>query len=258
MSEAGRWSDLGPRVVSAAVLIVVGGAALWAGGRAFELLVVLLAGLAAWELARMAGGPGLGPVALGTAAAIALFVATRLASPAAAAVLALAVVGGALVARARPLLWLAYAPVILLGAYALVEVRAAGLALVAWLVVVVVASDIAGYLVGRTLRGPKFWPALSPKKTWSGTVGGWVAAAAVGAGFWAAGGTVWAALLAPVVALAAQMGDIAESAVKRRAGVKDASALIPGHGGVMDRFDALLAAALALLVIRAAGGMPAG
>jgi len=109
-----------------------------------------------------------------------------------------------------------------------------------WLIAVVVASDVLGYFAGRILGGPKFWPKVSPKKTWSGTVAGWIGAALVGAIYWHFAGfgpeILW---ISPLIAFAGQMGDIAESAIKRRAGVKDASNLIPGHGGLMDRFDAL-------------------
>ena len=116
-----------------------------------------------------------------------------------------------------------------------------------WLVAVVVASDTMGYFAGRLIGGPKFWPRISPKKTWSGTVAGWVGAGLVGAGFAAAGTVPWAyALLSPLIALAGQVGDIVESWIKRRAGAKDSSRLIPGHGGVLDRFDALVGAVLAL------------
>jgi phosphatidate cytidylyltransferase len=107
---------------------------------------------------------------------------------------------------------------------------------------VVLASDVAGYFAGRVLGGPKFWPHVSPKKTWSGTVAGWVLAALVGWAFMgplgADAGLIGASVL---LAFAGQMGDIAESAIKRRRGVKDSSDLIPGHGGVLDRFDALIA-----------------
>jgi phosphatidate cytidylyltransferase len=117
-----------------------------------------------------------------------------------------------------------------------------------------VVSDVAGYFAGKALGGPKFWPGISPKKTWSGTAAGWAGAACVGAAF--ARPLEAGAVLIPVsvlVAFAGQMGDIAESAVKRMQGVKDSSALIPGHGGVLDRFDAMLGAALAVGLMRAAG-----
>jgi phosphatidate cytidylyltransferase len=123
-----------------------------------------------------------------------------------------------------------------------------------WLVLVVVVTDVVGYFAGRAIGGPKFWPRVSPKKTWSGTVAGWAVAVAVALLFMpllAAGpGLIVASVL---IAMAGQAGDIAQSAIKRHAGVKDSSNLIPGHGGVMDRFDALVAAALVELVLAQTG-----
>jgi phosphatidate cytidylyltransferase len=114
-----------------------------------------------------------------------------------------------------------------------------------WLVSIVVVTDIAGYFVGKSIGGPKFWPAISPKKTWSGTIGGWIGAALVGVIFVMLTNASWTIiLLSVVISFAGQMGDIAESALKRRQGVKDSSTLIPGHGGLFDRFDALLGASL--------------
>jgi phosphatidate cytidylyltransferase len=136
--------------------------------------------------------------------------------------------------------------VILVGAWSVLLVRTAGVEVLLWLIAIVVASDIAGYFAGKLIGGPKVWPRISPRKTWSGTVAGWIAAGLVGLAAWAAGGPLLALVLAPLLAVAAQLGDVAESAVKRRLGVKDASSLIPGHGGLLDRFDALLGAALAL------------
>ena len=122
--------------------------------------------------------------------------------------------------------------------------------MILWLVAVVVASDVLGYFAGRMLGGPKFWPAISPKKTWSGTVAGWIGAALVGLVVVLTTGAGWALVpLSALVAFAGQMGDIAESWVKRRAGVKDASALIPGHGGVLDRFDALIGAVVLVMAL---------
>ena len=107
-----------------------------------------------------------------------------------------------------------------------------------------------GYFAGRSLGGPKFWPAISPKKTWSGTVAGWVGAALVGLGFVVFTGAGWGLIvLSPLVSFAGQMGDIAESWIKRRTGVKDSSRLIPGHGGVLDRFDALIGAVVLVMLL---------
>jgi phosphatidate cytidylyltransferase len=122
-------------------------------------------------------------------------------------------------------------------------------ALALWLIAVVWATDIGAYLVGRSLGGPKLAPSISPGKTWSGLAGGVGAAglAGLGAALLHGQGRVAELVAASMVlALVAQVGDLFESSLKRRFGVKDSSDLIPGHGGVLDRVDGLLAAALAL------------
>ncbi len=127
-----------------------------------------------------------------------------------------------------------------------------GLAMMLWLLMVVWATDVAAYFVGRSLGGPRLAPSISPGKTWSGFCGGMVGAVLVGALVSMANGpfgVVTALGLAAALAVAAQIGDLAESALKRQAGVKDSGALIPGHGGVLDRVDGLLFAAPALAVI---------
>jgi phosphatidate cytidylyltransferase len=114
---------------------------------------------------------------------------------------------------------------------------------------VVIASDTAGFVSGRLLGGPKLWPRVSPNKTWAGLIGALVASSIVGALFWLAvpdGSPVRLAAAAALLSLVAQAGDLAESAIKRRFGAKDSSSLIPGHGGVMDRVDGLVAAATAV------------
>jgi phosphatidate cytidylyltransferase len=131
-----------------------------------------------------------------------------------------------------------------------------------YLFVVVWASDIGAYAFGRLIGGPKLAPALSPKKTWSGAIGG-LACAMLAGGFGAAAlaseSPVVLLAISAFVAIAAQFGDLAESFAKRRFNVKDSGGLIPGHGGLLDRLDSLLAAALALAVALAAataGGAP--
>jgi len=250
---APRWADLRTRMLSAAVMLAVGGAEIWLGGTTFAALVVLLIGLMLWELASMtAPARRKTPITLGIAAGAALTAALVLRSDLAALFLMAPTLMLVLTPRRDRRLVGAYALAIMLAGYGLVTLRyEAGPISVLWIVAVVVASDVLGYVAGRMLGGPKFWPAISPKKTWSGTVAGWIGAAAVGLGFWLGGHGGWALVpLSALVALAGQMGDILESWVKRRAGVKDASNLIPGHGGVLDRFDALIGAVVLVLVLQ--------
>jgi phosphatidate cytidylyltransferase len=118
-----------------------------------------------------------------------------------------------------------------------------------WLMTVVIVTDVFGYFAGRTFGGPKFWPSISPKKTWSGTTAGWVGAGIVGFVFTLFTNAGFSIIVMSIIlSFASQMGDIAESALKRRVNVKDSSTLIPGHGGLFDRFDALLGGALFMLV----------
>lgn len=241
------WADLRPRILSAVAMILVGGLAVWAGGAAFALLVVAATGGMMWELGRMTADPARDlSLWLGALAAGMLALNLWSASPLPLIALALPAVVGVVIPRRDRAVFFAYALVIMATGLALVILRQSlGLVPILWLLAVVIASDVLGYFAGRTLGGPKFWPRISPKKTWSGTAAGWVGAAVVGYGFWAAGlGTSHLLWASPLVAFAGQMGDIAESAIKRRAGVKDSSNLIPGHGGLLDRFDALAFAAI--------------
>jgi phosphatidate cytidylyltransferase len=112
------------------------------------------------------------------------------------------------------------------------------------ILLVVWVTDIGGYFAGRGIGGPRLWPRVSPKKTWAGAIGGFVASLAVAAGFAAfgLGKTGPVVLLGAVLSIASQFGDLFESAVKRRFGVKDSSHIIPGHGGLLDRLDGFVAA----------------
>ena len=133
-----------------------------------------------------------------------------------------------------------------------------GLVSILFLFGVVWATDIGGYVVGRVIGGAKVWPAVSPKKTWSGTLGGIVAAVIVGCIVVHFSGIPIGGIIILTVALsiASQAGDFFESAIKRHFGVKDASNIIPGHGGVMDRLDGFIVAALiAVLIGLARGGL---
>lgn len=122
--------------------------------------------------------------------------------------------------------------------------HAKGLSALILVLLVVWATDIGGYFAGRAIGGPKLWPRVSPKKTWAGAIGGFVASLLVAIGFAASdlGKTLPLLILAAMLSVAAQLGDLFESAIKRRFGVKDSGHIIPGHGGVMDRLDGFVAA----------------
>jgi phosphatidate cytidylyltransferase len=150
-----------------------------------------------------------------------------------------------------------YACVLLLAAGILRGDRQLGFAAVLFLFAVVWATDILGYFVGRLLGGPKLYPALSPKKTWSGALGGAFGAMFTGyavAKYSFSANSLAIVPLALLLSAISQAGDLFESAVKRKFGTKDAGVVIPGHGGLMDRLDGFLAAAVAAAIIGLARG----
>ncbi len=123
------------------------------------------------------------------------------------------------------------------------------------MLLVVWASDIGAYVAGRAFGGRRLAPAISPGKTWSGAAGGLLAAALAGLALGASGGRLGGAVLVAVVlGIASQAGDLLESAIKRGFGVKDSGSLIPGHGGLFDRLDGLLAAAPVAAVLAMLAG----
>ena len=258
-----KAGDIGLRAASAIVLAPAAVLATWAGGLWFLALVLVATVLLAMEWAAMSAPRDGRPMAVAVTAA--LFVATLLVHFEQTAIgLVMLVVGAAgagLYAKLRRndgvdaaygVLYLGW-PIVLLiwlrdldtsvGLYWTVLVFA-----VAW------SADILAYLVGSTVGGPKLWPRFSPNKTWSGFVGGLVAgmiAGGVMAGWLEMGRLTvfWGAMLGFAAALATMAGDLWESALKRRFGVKDTGTLIPGHGGLLDRVDGLMFA----IVVVAAG-----
>jgi phosphatidate cytidylyltransferase len=261
MTEAtGRFQDLLPRVLSGLVLAGVGAAAIWAGGWWFLSLVAVSVGLMVWELQQMLTpavdrrfGAALGGLAGGavflTGVLPAAFVLPLALLPSVAAL-------GLL--RAERTLFAGFSALIVLAGFGLQHMREDfGAIWLLWLLLVVIITDIGGYFAGRLIGGPKLWPRVSPKKTWSGTVAGWIAAAAVGAAFMSiTGAGVELLALSVALSMASQLGDVSESAIKRHAGVKDSSRLIPGHGGLMDRFDGMLGAAIMLLLVERVVAFP--
>ena len=266
---ASRWPDLRKRVLSAGLLVPAAILCIWVGGAAWTALLAVALALLAWEWVRLCGfstrrWPGvLVPVLVLMAGGLAV-------NAAWATALGLLAAGFAgLWALTRPAgVWLAFGALYIgVAGIALIHLRgdaAAGRNNVLFLFLVVWASDIGAYLAGRAFGGPKLAPAISPNKTWSGAAGGlvavmlvaWLAAAVMDR----AGGlpTGRVLLVAAVIGLRAQAGDLFESWLKRRFHVKDSSALIPGHGGLLDRLDAVLAAApaAALLGVLLGPGLP--
>jgi phosphatidate cytidylyltransferase len=251
-------SDLAVRLVSAVILGVPFVLSVHAGAPYFDVWIIVAAVLLAWEWFRMvSGGNGvLGPAGITfvACAAVPVLVASFL-SPAyalaivAAASLALLVImpGGGWLAAGLPYLTLPCIALLWLR-YGVPDGRLA----VFWLIAVVWASDIGAYFAGRIIGGPKLAPAISPNKTWAGFFGGAIAALLAGLATAPLTGADADPLLAATSVLiggCAQGGDLAESWLKRRFGAKDASALIPGHGGVLDRVDGLMAAAMLLALI---------
>ena len=252
MSDTPKWSDLTIRLSSAILMVVVGLLGLLFGGHVFHLMVGLICGLMMWELVRMVA-PLNAPLALqlGLLSAfvsfITIYIPTGFALP---LLLSPAFLGFAQLTKNR-VVYMIFSVMVMLAGFGMMSVRDdLGFIWLLWLIVVVVVTDVLGYFAGRMIGGPKFWPAVSPKKTWSGTIFGWIGAALVGVIFVISTGASFELVgISIAVAMASQMGDIAESAAKRMMGVKDSSTLIPGHGGVLDRFDGMLGAAVFLLLV---------
>lgn len=207
---AALQSNLALRIVSAAVLAPVAVGAAYFGGWPFAVFWAAAAIAVVWEWTRMVAGPIW--IASGIFYAAAMFA----------------------------------APVILRGDVML------GLLAIVLLFAIVWSTDIFGYFAGRAIGGPKLMPAVSPKKTWSGAVAGTLGAMIVAvlvAKFFGSFSTAAIAAVALLLSVCAQAGDLFESWIKRKFGVKDSSQLIPGHGGVMDRLDGFWAAAVVGCII---------
>ena len=208
-----KESDLGVRVASAVVMMAIAGTALWLGGFWWKAFAVLIGLVCFGEFTRLV--MAITNTAISTA---------------------LGLIGGAIY--------------IGLAVFGLTQMP---IQVVLGIVAVVIATDTGAYFSGRAIGGPKIAPSISPSKTWAGLIGGMTAAGLVsfaffysnvGDGAFSLMGAV-ALLIGAMLAVVAQTGDFFESWLKRRAGVKDSSNLIPGHGGVFDRFDGLLPVSIA-------------
>ena len=234
-AEQSKYSELPVRVASALVMVAIAALALWLGGLFWIGFVLLIAGLVLWEFNRLVRGSGLS--ALGET------------------------------------LWTFAGAIYVSGAaLAMIQVRdnysALGVAFI--YILPIIAVDVGAYFVGRAVGGPKIAPKLSPSKTWAGLIGGAIGASFVTVGVVISGflpeqlgpGTIPAILMAigagALIAVVAQSGDFFESWLKRRAGVKDSSNLIPGHGGVFDRVDGFLAVFFLVFCVNVLPGLIGG
>ncbi len=249
-------ADLKPRVAAAVAMGIIALATAWIGGFIFAAFWWFASVVVLWEWQRLVGGGRLAErVTLG-ALVIALVALFALHNS------TLGVIAG-LVIGAGAVGWLAGAKVgpwaaagvsyggALVASVSLLRISPSyGLAAILWLFAVVWGADIAAYFAGRMIGGPKLWPSVSPGKTWAGAIVGALIGALLGLmlALWTSRpiALFWLGLATAIVS---ELGDLFESALKRRFGVKDSSGLIPGHGGLMDRLDAFVAACLFAAVV---------
>ena len=259
---AGR-SNLALRVVSSLVLAPLAIVTAYFGGVVFTLFWTAAALVVFWEWQTLVCGHDRNSVlAIGAAALVGT--AVMLFGGLNGTALALTVLGAfgaaGLASRARRA-WCAgglfYAAALLIAPLILRHDAALGFAAILFVFAVVWLSDIAAYFAGRAIGGPKLMPSVSPNKTWSGAIGGTVTGALGGvlvARYFGLGNLAAVAAVAVVLSLASQAGDLMESAIKRRFNTKDASNIIPGHGGLMDRLDGFVTAVVAAVLIGIAHG----
>jgi phosphatidate cytidylyltransferase len=253
--------NIGQRTASAFVLAPVAIAATWAGGYWFLALMIVACGLLASEWALMSAPRAARPVAVAVGGVL---IATLLCAQVGAisGAFVILVVGAAIAAlfarqvgqqavdAAYGVLYLGWPVLLLVWMRSLPD----GLGWIVLVFAVAWSADVMAYAAGSVLKGPKLWPRFSPNKTWSGFVGGLMAGMAAGAmgAMWLDLdlSPAWGAALGLAAALATMAGDLWESALKRRFGVKDAGDLIPGHGGLLDRVDGLMFAVVVVAAVR--------
>lgn len=248
------------RIASATILAGISLAAAWFGGWAAALAVSAAVIVVQLEWIGLTADRPVPTVAFTAMVVVGLALLTAGYAVAAVGLCVLAVIAAAVIAREpwRPA-GVAYTAMLGLGLLLLRNAPEDGLAAVLLVFAVVWGTDTGAFFVGRTLGGPKLWPRVSPKKTWSGAIGGLVLGVAIGLGVAALAGVPVTPVLALVCALlsvSAQAGDLAESAVKRHFGAKDAGIIVPGHGGLMDRVDGLVFAATTAVIVGLLHGGP--
>ncbi|MEM7728108.1 MAG: phosphatidate cytidylyltransferase [Pseudomonadota bacterium] len=262
VAKPSKWSGLTARLLTAVAVVVICIVPFYMGGIAWGILVAIFAARIMYEWVRMTDPDAPNYV---TGIAIAgLFVALSYAVQgmeawAMVALIVFTVIGVLERLRRGSAFWTAFGyPYVIVPAVLLVLLRGdetgfmtEGFTQLVFVILVVIAADVGAYFGGSTFGGPKLAPKLSPNKTWSGVMAGLTLASLVAA---IAGSVIglslWASILlaVPIVILSV-LGDLLESTVKRRVGVKDAGSLLPGHGGLLDRLDSLMAAVVGASVI---------
>lgn len=247
--------DLQKRILSGLAVAAIALLAVYAGPVPFAVLTLLISAIMSWEWGRVVRSDGFDTI--GWVHIICVAVAAVLAGLGMAGLGVAAVVIGAITVIALSFggtstqlsgLGVLYTGLPLVSLIWLRSDEPLGFLAVVFVLLVVVVTDTAAFVSGKTAGGPKLAPTISPGKTWSGLVGGVVSAAVAAALFsrvTGSGSIYWLAALGLMLGLVAQAGDLGESALKRRFGLKDASDLIPGHGGFMDRMDGVVTAAMA-------------
>jgi phosphatidate cytidylyltransferase len=255
-----RWSDLTPRAASALVLVVIAIHSAREGGGLFVVVWLAASFGVHWEWQRLIGGRA--PLARLVAGAIVLVLAAACVGRQAVdlAVVLLLCGCGILATLASPgrRVWasggMLYAGLLVIAVTSLRGSFPFGARAIIWLFAVVWGTDCFAYFGGRLIGGPKIWPRVSPSKTWSGTLVGIFAGGVIGT-LASVRDLPEPRAIGPILALSfaaaalSQAGDALESGIKRRFGVKDTSRLIPGHGGLMDRLDGFIAAAVFAFVV---------
>ncbi len=258
------------RLFSGLVLAPLPIAAIWFGSPWLPLLTALAGAIMAWEWSRLCrrrrSGPIAAPIGVVLVGTVVTAVAVASLATAGAAVAAAVLGAGIALGAARReagvepawvalgVLWVALPCVSLLW---LAGAPRGGRAVLLWVLAIVWATDIGAYVFGRALGGPRLAPRWSPRKTWTGFFGGTLCAALAGgatAVTLAISPARWLILLSAALAVVEQLGDLAELLAKRRFGVKDSSGLIPGHGGLLDRLDGLLAVVPTVALLTLIGG----
>jgi phosphatidate cytidylyltransferase len=246
-------SDLLIRVISSMVMIFLGSVFLGIGGTIFKIILILIAAVLAWEI--LSFNDLHKHKRILTALFFAFIFATYILFSQILSLILLfifLIFYKVIIKHNDYVQRTIYLILIFFSLTTLSDLRLeVGLVQTLWVICCVIASDVGGYFVGRSFGGPKLWPKISPKKTWSGIIGGWLLTMIITYIFIVLFKEIefYLLLYSIVISIFSQFGDLYESFLKRNAGRKDSSNLIPGHGGFLDRFDGMIGAFFAVFII---------